>query len=160
VRASLGQWVDGKGYEKQRYLLFVRPPSLRSPLAERIMGTGPIAGENGEFSSAQNPVVIPWMIIALLRERSDQPLGRTMNLQNCDYEQNCVRQTLKDPRTVAIGIADGVHVIRSSEDPYVINLSVLTSRPIAPMIEHAEPSTLVPQPSTAGTAATRRSPPG
>jgi hypothetical protein len=83
-----------------------------------------------------------------------------MNLQNCDYEQNCVRQTLKDPRTVAIGIADGVHVIRSSEDPYVINLSVLTSRPIAPMIEHAEPSTLVPQPSTAGTAATRRSPPG
>jgi len=155
VRASLGQWIDGKGYEKQRYLLFVRPPSLRSPLAERIMGTGPIAGENGEFSSAQNPVVIPWMIIALLRERSDQPLGRTMDLQNCDYEQNCIRRTLKDPRTVVIGIADGVHVIRSSEDPYVINLSMLTSRPFFPVIEHIEASALMPESSAGGAAGVR-----
>jgi hypothetical protein len=155
VRASLAQWIDSKGYQKQRYLLFVRPPLLRSPLAERIMGSGPIAGENGEFASTQNPAFIPWMIIALLRERSDQPVGRTMRLRNCFYEQSCIPQMLKDPQMVVIGIADGVHVIQSSEDPFVINLSGLTSRPFVPVIEHVEPSTLMPQPAAGTTAAGR-----
>jgi hypothetical protein len=153
VRAALGRWIDGKGYEKQRYLLFVRPALLRSPLAERIMGTGPIAGENGEFSSAQNPIVIPFMTIALLRERTDHPIGRTMGLKGCVFEQSCIPVTLKDPHTVAIGIADAVHVIRSSEDPYVINLSGLTSRPIVPVIEHIETPRLSPEPAAAGPAA-------
>jgi hypothetical protein len=128
---------------------------LRSPLAERIMGSGPSAGENGEFASTQNPAFIPWMIIALLRERSDQPVGRTMRLRNCFYEQSCIPQMLKDPQMVVIGIADGVHVIQSSEDPFVINLSGLTSRPFVPVIEHVEPSTLMPQPAAGTTAAGR-----
>jgi hypothetical protein len=153
VRAALARWIDDKGYEKQRYLLFVRPALLRSPLAERIMGTGPIAGENGEFSSAQNPIVIPFMTIALLRERSDHPVGRTVGLKGCVFEQSCVSVALKDPHTVAIGIADAVHVIRSSEDPYVINLSGLTSRPIVPVIEHIETPAQRPEPAAAAPAA-------
>jgi hypothetical protein len=152
VRAALGQWLDGKGYEKQRYLLFVRPPLLRSPLAERIMGAGPIAGENGEFSSAQNPIVIPFMTIALLRERSDHPVGQTIGLKHCLYGQSCIQEALKDPHTVVIGITDGVHVIRTPEDPYVINLSGLTSRPIVPEIERIETPAPMPEPAAAGPA--------
>ena len=135
VRDALDRWFAAKGYETQRYLLVVRPAVLRPLVAERMLGSGTSAGENAQLNSAQNPVVIPWMIIALLRERADHPVGRSVGLQICVFDQDCVRQTLRDPHSVVIGIEDPVHIIKSSVPPYVLNLSQLTSRPIVPQIE-------------------------
>jgi hypothetical protein len=77
------------------------------------------------------------MIIALLRERDDHPVGRTVGVTQCVSDQQCIERALKDPHTVAIGIAD-VHVIRSRENPFVINLSLATSTPIVPVIERVQ----------------------
>jgi len=146
VREALGRWVDAKGYESQRYLLVVRPRVLRPAFAERILGGESSAGENAQLSSAQNPVMVPWLIIALLRERADHPLGRSVGLQICVFDQGCVQRTLRDPRTVVIGLEDSVHVVRSSAVPYVINLSAITSKPIVPDIERTDAWALSPQP--------------
>jgi hypothetical protein len=147
MREALGHWLDAKGYENQRYLLVVRPAVLRPAFAERILGDGTSAGENAQLSSAQNPVVVPWIIVALLRERDDHPLGRSVGLQICVFDQDCVSQTLHDAHSVVIGLEDSVHVIRSSAVPYVINLSAITSKPIVPEIERTRESTLAPEPA-------------
>jgi len=152
MREALGRWIDAKGYENQRYLLVIRPRVLRPAFAERILGHGTSAGENAQLSSAQNPVVVPWIIIALLRERDDHPLGRSVGLQICVFDQDCVAQTLREAHSVVIGIEDSVHVIRSSTVPYVINLSAITSKPIVPAIERTEASTLAPEHATGGAA--------
>jgi hypothetical protein len=135
MRQALGRWLDSKGYEHQRYVLVVRPVALRPILAERMLGDGTSAGENAQLSSAQNPVVVPWMIVALLRERHDHPVGRAVGMSVCVSDQSCVAESLRHPDTVATGVADSVHVIRSSVPPYVINLSLLTSKPVFPVIE-------------------------
>jgi len=135
LRASLDQWLDRKGYVGQRYLLAVRPQVPRPALAQSV-GAG--AGDGAILSSAANWVQISWMVTALLRERSDHPLGRSVRLVDCVLDQACVEQALRDPHTVAIGVADGA-LIRSAERPYVINLSLLTSRPVVPRIEPPGP---------------------
>jgi hypothetical protein len=146
MRAALAEWVEAKGYENRRYLLVIRPTVLRPVFAERILGNGTSAGENAQLASAQNPVVVPWIIIALLRERNDHPLGRSVgSLQICVFDQACVEKTLRDPHSVVIGIEDSVHVIKSSAVPYVINLSATTSRPIVPEIERAEAWKVAPE---------------
>jgi hypothetical protein len=150
TRTGLAHWLEGKGYDNQRYLLVVRPLSLRPTFAERLLGDGRNAGENAQFSSAQNPVVVPWMIIALLRERDDHPVGGAIGLTECVSDQECIERSLKNPHTVAIGIADAVHVIRSRENPFVINLSLPTSRPIAPVIQRIEEPSFKPELRTVG----------
>jgi hypothetical protein len=137
MREALGRWLASKGWENQRYLLVVRPSSLRPTFAQQLLGNEIYAGETAQFSSVQNPVVVPWMIIALLRERDDHPVGRTVALTQCVSDQQCIERSLKDPHMVAIGIAD-VQVIRSRENPFVINLSLPTSTPILPVIEHVQ----------------------
>ena len=138
MRTALDHWLDDKGYENQRYLLVVRPVRLRPTFAERLLGDSKYTGENAQLASAQNPVVVPWMANAVLRERLDQPMGRTVGLNICIFDQPCVARTLSDPHNVAIGIEDPVHVIKSSITPYVINLSLITSKPVIPIIEHQD----------------------
>jgi len=145
IREALAHWLDAKGYEYQRYLLVIRPTELRPAFAEQILGDGTSAGENARLASAQNPAVVPWIIIALLRERDDHPLGRSVDLQSCAFDQACVEKALRNPHAVVIGLEDSVHVIKSSAVPYVINLSAITSKPIVPRIERAEEWKAAPQ---------------
>jgi hypothetical protein len=147
MRAALAGWLQAKGYERQRYLLVVRPFVLRPPFAELIVGKEDSAGENARLASAQNPAVVAWMIIALLRERQDHPVGRSVGLEWCATDQACVERVLHDQHSVAVAVVDPVHVVRSSAAPYVIDLSSITSRHIVPVIERIEPSMPVPKPA-------------
>ena len=131
LRTNLAQWLDRRGYENQRYLLAVRPPVLRPAIAQSV---GAEAGDNAILSSAANWVQISWMVNALLRERSDHPMGRSVNLLDCVLDQGCVEQTLREPHAVALAVAYGA-VIRTSEPPYLINFSLLTAQPAVPRIE-------------------------
>jgi hypothetical protein len=136
MRGALAQWLGAKGYERQRYLLVVQPPLLRPAFAQAILGSGGSAGENARLSSAQSAAVVPWMIVAVLREHDDHPVGRSVNLHGCVFDQSCVDRALRDPFSVVIGLEDSVHVIRTSAAPYVINLSAITARPIIPAVAH------------------------
>ena len=134
LRTSLDQWLNRKGYSDQRYLLAVRPLVNRPTVARSV---GAKAGENATLSSAANWVQISWMINALLRERADHPLGRSVELVDCMFNQDCIRRALRDRRTVALGVV-GDRAIKTSETPYVINFSLLTDRPYTPVIERGD----------------------
>jgi len=131
LRTSLDQWLDRKGYVDRRYLLAVRPLVNRPTVAQSV---GAKAGENAILSSGANWVQISWMINALLRERYDHPIGRSVRLVDCVLDQDCVERTLRDPQAVALGVVDG-RVVRTAEKPYVINFSLLTPQPVLPRIE-------------------------
>jgi hypothetical protein len=135
IRSALNDWLDHKGYRDQRYLLFVRPLRPRPAFAEQRMPKAQGLGENAVLSSAMNPVSIPWMIDAVLRERNDHPIGRSVALIDCGFDQPCVRSALRDPKAVVIGIADTVKVTKTSEMPFVINLSLITTKSVTPVIE-------------------------
>jgi hypothetical protein len=152
MRAGLAGWLDTKGWDNQRYLLVVRPFVFRPAFAERVLGDGASAGENARLSTAQSPAVVPWMIIALLRERNDHPVGRSVGLDWCVTDQDCVQRVLRDGHSVAVALVDSVHRIESSTVPYVINLSLLTDRPVAPVIERKEAQ--APPPKAAARTAT------
>ena len=72
MREALSKWIDIKGWENARYLLIVVPTAARSPNIESAVNPG-YGNNNAVLASSQNPVVVPWMVNALLRERADYP---------------------------------------------------------------------------------------
>lgn len=138
MRLRLGQWLDSKGYINHRYLLVVLPLLERPAFVEQLLRGAKNVGENAVLSSSKNPVSIPWMINALLRERADQPVGKTIEIVDCAFDQSCVNSTLVGSNKVVLGITYGDAPVKSSENPFVINMSLLTSKPIVPVIQHIE----------------------
>jgi hypothetical protein len=136
MRLRLGEWLDNKGYLNKRYLLVVSPVKERPAFVEELFGGAKNAGENAVLSSSKNPVSIPWMVNALLRERADHPVGKSIEIVDCAFDQGCVNGTLADSTKVALGITNGDAPVQSTENPFVINNSTLTSKPIDPIIEH------------------------
>ena len=105
----------------------MRPPKERPWVVEKLFGNKEL-GDNAVFGSAENPVEIPWMINAVLRERSDHPIPIGVRIINCNFDQDCVRFFLARGNVV-VGIADiGGDNIRSNLSPFIINFSLLTSR--------------------------------
>ena len=136
MRLRLGEWLDNKGYLNNRYLLVVRPVKERPAFVEELFGRVKNIGGNAVLSSSKNPVTIPWMVNALLRERVDHPVGKSIGIVDCSFDQSCVNGTLADGANVALGITNGDVPIKSTEDPFIINNSTLTSKPIYPTMEH------------------------
>jgi hypothetical protein len=132
MRSRLAEWLNDKGYLSQRYLLIVRPTKERPAFVEDML-RGTNAGENAVLSSAENPVSIPWMVTALLRERNDHPIGKSVELVSCFFDQECANGVLASGSKVVIGITNGDAAIRSIEQPFVINNSTLTSKQITPV---------------------------
>jgi len=137
MRSRLGEWLDKKGYINNRYLLVVCPVKIRPAFAEELLGAAKNAADNAVLSSSQNPVSIPWMVNALLRERTDHPGVRSIEVVDCGLDIACVSDTLANSANVAVGITYGDVPIKSTENPFIINMSSLTSKPIDPIIEHA-----------------------
>lgn len=137
MRSRLGEWLDEKGYLNQRYLLIVPPEIDRPAFAEKLLSGSKNAGENAVLASSKNPVSIPWMVNALLREREDHPVGKSIEIVDCGFDQGCVNGILAGNINVALGITKRDHVpVKSIEIPFVINNSALTSKQINPVIEH------------------------
>ncbi|PPK71575.1 F5/8 type C domain-containing protein [Methylobacter tundripaludum] len=142
MRSILGEWLEGKGYLGHRYLLVVRPSESRPAFVkelldntENIRMNGKINNENAMLSSAGNPVTIPWMINALLREKENHPVGKSVEIVDCSFDQNCANNIVADSAKVALGITNGDVPIKSIENPFIINNSAITSKPINPVIE-------------------------
>lgn len=137
LRERLNQWLDEKGWIDRRYLLFVLPGSIRSSLASRMLGFA-FPGENVILTSSQNPVSIGWMINAVMRERSDHPIGKSIELVDCANNQSCADAIVRNRTKIAIVAIDGRHPVRTFQRPFVINLSTLTERTIEPVIDYID----------------------
>lgn len=136
MRLRLDDWLDHRGYLNNRHLLVVRPIMERPAFVERLLkGTGS-TGENTVFSSAKNPVSIPWMINALLRERTDHPVGTSIPIVDCEFDQVCANNVPSNDAKVVLSITNGDIPFISAEDPFIINNSLLTSRPVYPSVLH------------------------
>lgn len=136
MRLRLGEWLDKKGYLNNRYILVVSPVKERPAFVEELFGEAKNAGENAVLSSSKNPVSIPWMVNALLRERTARSAGKSIEIVDCGFDQVCASGILADSTKVALGITYGDVPIQSTEKPFIINNSTLTSKPINPIIEH------------------------
>lgn len=135
LRSKLGEWIDLKGYENNKYILIVRPQQDRPAFVDKLYKGGNRGlGDNAVLSSAKNPVSLPWMIAAVLRERSDHPLGVTQGLKICYFNRNCEEYYLSQG-DIVLGITNGQEPVISHHTPYVINFSELTSRPVYPVIQ-------------------------
>lgn len=135
MRSILGKWVEDKGFLNNRYLLVVLPVKERPAFLEESFQGRAAIGENTVLSSSKNPVQISWMVNALLREREGRPLGKSIEIVDCSFDQNCVTSTLMYSDKVALGITYGDVPIKTIENPFEINNSILTSKPVYPTIE-------------------------
>ena len=135
LRLKVGQWIDHKGYLDRRYVVFVRPASDRPMYVEKLLAGARSAGENAVLSSSQSPAAIPWMFNALLRERSDHPVGKTTNVVVCGFDQFCASRSLARGSDIVLGITNADMPIKSAVDPFLINISTITSRPVNPVVE-------------------------
>jgi hypothetical protein len=134
MRARVGAWLDEKGYYGDRYVHVFTPSIARPEYVESVLGAA-YAGENATLSSSGNPVTIPWMVTALLRERADSPIGKSIGMVDCGNDQNCANSVLAETNNVVLAYTDGNVPIKSTDNPFLINNSALTSRPVNPVIE-------------------------
>jgi hypothetical protein len=131
MRDRISEWVESHGWINNRYLHVILPTRPRPTVVENIypnLGFGDI---NAVLASSQNTVSIPWMLNALLRERHDRP---PLLLIDCSSDQVCANAAAQDPTVMVVGYTHGVNVISSTVDPFIINLSLLTSSPVTPSV--------------------------
>ena len=131
MRDRISDWVETKGWMNNRYVLVILPTRPRPTVVETLypnIGSGDI---NAVLASSQNTVSIPWMLNALLRERHDRP---QLLLIDCSSDQACANAAAQDPKVIVLGYTNDVTVISSAVAPFIINLSLLTSSPVAPSI--------------------------
>lgn len=129
MRSRLSDWIDQKGWVDNRFLFVVLPRISRPAGIENMLNNSSYGNDNAVLASSRNPVSIPWMVTALLRERADRP---KLNLVNCAFDQQCVNAVLQDPGYIVLGYSYGQETINSSVKPFIINLSELTSKAVKP----------------------------
>jgi hypothetical protein len=130
MRDRLSNWIDMKGWINNRYLLVVLPTRPRPPNIEQAVN--PRYGNgNAVLASSKNPVSIPWMVNALLRERADYP---GVQVAECGYDQACANYWLLNSKKVVVSYASGAELIQSAVEPYVINFSSLNAKTVTPSV--------------------------
>lgn len=134
LRSYLKEWVETKGYENHKYVLIVRPKKERPASIESQAAQSRLE-ENAVLASSKNPISIPWMVTAVLRELNDHPVGKSLGMMNCSFSQECVQQYLENSDYVVLGISNGQEPLKTEQKPFIINLSLLTSEKITPIIE-------------------------
>jgi hypothetical protein len=150
MRSHLSNWVQNKGWLDKNYLLVVLPLKARPSFAEHIISYSRYGNDNAMLATShdrQDPSFVPWMFHAIFREFSERP---KINLVNCGFDQLCANAALQHEGTVVLGYTDGLTEIRSPVEPFVINLSLLTSQPTTPTISRISKAPTVKASSTLG----------
>ena len=143
MRLSVDKWLDNKGYVNNRLLLIVNPnqpmPAFiyRSFRGNQGIGLNiqypalaPVSGNNPN-SSLEDKILIN----AILHGKPNQPIGRTISMVNCGINQSCAQENLNlFSDKVVILDYNGIAVI-TTKKPFIINLSLSTSKPVIPKIE-------------------------
>jgi hypothetical protein len=130
LRDRLSNWIDMKGWTNHRHLMVVLPRRWRAPNVEKAVNPQ-YGNENAVLASSRNPVSVPWMINALLRERADYP---GVPVETCESDQACVNYLLMNSKSVVVSYSYGADLIYAAVEPYVINFSSLIAKPVAPSV--------------------------
>lgn len=147
IRSHLSEWVKDKGWINKKYLFVVLPSKARPSFAEEVMNDTRYGNDNAVLATSQNPVSVPWMLNAVFREINDRP---AISLVDCSFDQSCANAALQNEEMVVLGYRKGPTEIRSSVEPFVINLSLLTSQPTMPTISRINNASTVKASSTLG----------
>jgi hypothetical protein len=91
MRAKLGAWLDNQGYINSRLIVIVLPRTQRPAYIQRLLGDSDI-GTAATWSGDPNHFFE--LALALLRERKDHPVGRSIGLVDCGVDESCVKQNL------------------------------------------------------------------
>lgn len=136
IRASIGNWIDNRGYVNSKLLLVVDPKQPMPSFIYQLFHDDEGVDINLRLPTAGDPEdSIPWVFNAIFRERTDHPVGRSIDIIDCHFDQKCAKENLAMGKIVLLQTYGGMDRIRVSEKPFVINLSMLTVNPVSPNIE-------------------------
>jgi len=148
LRSKISKGVKTGGLTtRNRFILVVRPSQFTPrPIGiENLLTDDKYGNDNAVLASSKNPVSIPWMINAVLREELPD---NNLNIVDCGFDtESCVANALANPKNIAVAYVNGSGApksvfIKSQTQPYVINISELTSKPVNPVIKIVESPTI------------------
>jgi hypothetical protein len=138
VRQRVNDWLDRRGYETERLLLLVPPygngSEARPAFIRRLLGD-PDRSDTGKWSGDPNHYFD--VLSAILRERRDHPIGRSVAIINCGLNKTCTEKNLEQGEAVfaLLDQSEAVEHDATVPAPYVlINISELTAHPIRPSL--------------------------
>lgn len=143
-REAIGEWVDRQGWNEERLILVVRPPdatgnvssNARPPHVASALGTiqtrsyGEIPFARGSvwLASADNPVTIPWMITAALREHEDQLPPDLNEYVFCGASELCMSESLRESSGLVFGYVDSLDRVIVPTAPLWIDVNELVGQ--------------------------------
>lgn len=130
-RERLHEWVQKRGWENNRYLLVLAPKITRAEEIEAEVNTRPWGNDNAVLATATNPVSIPWMVTAVLREEMSK---MDFHLVDCADDTGCAGAAIQEPKTVVVGYTYTNKPMDAPVAPFIINVAQLTWAPIHPTI--------------------------
>lgn len=140
LRAKLKDW-DGEGQLNKKFLLVIRPEIPRPLGVEKLLDDGGYGNDNAVLASSKNPVSIPWMVSAVLKEKQQD---RKYNIVDCGLDTvSCVSNALVNENNIVVAYAGGVgapdsNTISYVVKPYVVDFSELTSKPVKLVFKEVE----------------------
>lgn len=135
MRAKIKELANEKNLQDQKFILVILPKKFRPLGIENLVNMSKYGNDNMVLSASQNPVSIPWMLNAILKEIL---ITKKFHLVDCGSDTAiCVGNALKNKNNIVISYTNE-EFIQSPIHPYMINLSDLTSRPINPNINIIE----------------------
>jgi hypothetical protein len=139
IRQRVNAWLDTRGYETERLLLLVPPYGNNSeprPAFIRRLLVDPDRSDTGKWSGDPNHYYE--VLSAILRERRDHPIGRSVAVINCGLNKTCTEKNLEQGEAVfaLLSQSEAVEPDAAVPAPYVlINISDLTAAPIRPRLK-------------------------
>ena len=137
MRLSVDKWLDNKGYVNNRLLLIVNPDQPMPAFIYRSFRRDQGIGFNLRYPTAApgrySPLEDKILINAILHEKPNQPVGRTISMVNCGINQFCAQQNLIVGNVVILGYSG--NAVITAKKPFIINLSLSASKPVIPKIE-------------------------
>jgi len=139
LRSTVKRWAKNKQWLTDRYILVIRP-TLSRPSGLGSTDSDNYGNDNAVLATSKNAVSIPWMMNAVMRENIDK---REFTLVDCGSNTDmCVQASLDNPQNVIVGYSNGDEPITCPVQPYVINLTELTEKPVYPVIHVRESPTI------------------
>ena len=139
MRLSVDKWLDNKGYVNNRLLLIVNPDQPMPAFIYRSFRGDQGVGLNLQYPAygtpplRHNDLEDKILINAILHEKPNQPVGRTVNMVNCGRNQYCAQQNLIAGNVVILDYSG--NTVITAKKPFIINLSLSASKPVIPKIE-------------------------
>ncbi|MCP3968546.1 MAG: hypothetical protein GY750_15090 [Lentisphaerae bacterium] len=129
LRSKLKNYINKQEYINH-VLLIIQANHLRPQFIEKMLKNSVCGGgQNAVLVSATNPVSMPWVINALLRERDTFQASKEVHVSDYLHNPDEAEGKLINGN-IPVLQTDGKSSFESPEKPYIINFTELTSDPL------------------------------